>query len=83
MVTATIKVITIIIAQIVIDTTPDGIIGSKTLEQLNRTDLDPEYFIIAYSLAKVARYAEICNNDKSQTKFLLGWINRTLGGLDD
>jgi hypothetical protein len=31
-----------------------------------------------FAIAKVARYASICNNDRSQNKFLLGWINRTL-----
>ena len=32
-------------------------------------------------LTKVSRYAEICNRDRTQSKFLLGWINRTLKEL--
>jgi hypothetical protein len=32
-------------------------------------------------LAKMARYAEICNKNRTQVKFLLGWLNRTLKGL--
>lgn len=67
------------LAQSVVDTTPDGIIGSKTIEALNK--VKSEDFIIRYALAKVARYANIVNRDRSQQKFLLGWINRTLKGL--
>ncbi|HHM05927.1 MAG TPA: N-acetylmuramidase [Gammaproteobacteria bacterium] len=67
------------LAQLVVDTVPDGIIGPKTLEKLNAEEEDS--FVAKYALAKVARYAEICNRDRSQSKFLLGWINRTLRGL--
>lgn len=67
------------LAQIVVDATPDGIIGSKTLAKLN--NCDDELFISKFALAKVARYAEICRRTPIQTKFLLGWINRTLGEL--
>lgn len=64
------------LAQLVVGATPDGIIGPKTLEKLNT--IDAESFRVRYTLAKVARYAEIVNKDRSQSKFLLGWINRTL-----
>jgi len=67
------------LAQIVVESTPDGIIGPKTLEKINKYDAN--LFIARYALAKVARYANIVNRDRSQGKFLLGWINRTLGGL--
>lgn len=67
------------LAQLVVDATPDGIIGDRTLEKLNKAD--PELFISKYGLAKVARYVEIVKRDRSQSKFLLGWLNRTLGGL--
>lgn len=67
------------LAQIVVEASPDGVIGSKTLEKINAMDSD--LFVSSFSLAKVARYAEICNRDKSQSKFLLGWINRTLKAL--
>ena len=36
---------------------------------------------LKYALAKVSRYAEICNRDRTQSNFLLGWINRTLKEL--
>jgi len=67
------------LAQIVVDATPDGVIGPKTLEKLN--DCDEELFISKFALAKVARYVEICRRNPVQKKFLLGWINRTMGEL--
>lgn len=67
------------LAQICVKTTPDGRIGAKTISAIN--EVEPEVFRAIYSLAKVARYAEICNRDRSQSKFLLGWINRVLGML--
>ena len=65
------------LAQITIGTTPDGIIGPESLAKLNSvTGFEGKYFV-----AKTARYAEICNRDPSQKKFLLGWINRALKGI--
>jgi lysozyme family protein len=67
------------LAQLIVGVAPDGIIGQKTVEKLNT--VDPEAFKKAYALAKIARYADICNRNKTQSKFLLGWLNRTLSGL--
>ena len=67
------------LAQRVVGAGPDGRIGPKTLALLNK--MNEAEFILKYALAKVTRYAEICNKDRTQTKFLLGWINRTLKGL--
>ena len=67
------------LAQIVVGVVPDGGIGPKTLAALN--GCEPELFALKYALAKVTRYAEICNRDRTQSKFLLGWINRTLKEL--
>lgn len=67
------------LAQLVVSAMPDGRIGPKTLAALN--ELDEGVFVLKYALAKVARYAEICNKDRSQSKFLLGWLNRTMKGL--
>jgi lysozyme family protein len=66
------------LAQIVVDAVPDGRIGPVTLAKLNA--MDETTFVLKYALAKIARYAEICNKDRTQSKFLLGWINRTLRG---
>ena len=64
------------LAQIVAGTTPDGKIGPKTVTALNA--LDPEKFVLSFALAKLARYRDIVNKDRTQQKFLLGWVNRTL-----
>lgn len=37
-----------------------------------------EYFSVNYKLNRVRFYQNICNKNKSQNKFLLGWINRVL-----
>ena len=64
------------LAQIVGGVASDGDIGPKTLEALNA--IDEGAFRIAYALAKIARYRDIVVRDRSQMKFLLGWINRVL-----
>lgn len=64
------------LAQIVVGTTPDGVLGPKTLAAINA--MDPELFLAKYALARIARYAEIVNRDRSQLKFLLGWTLRSL-----
>ena len=67
------------ITQAAIGVMPDGRIGPKTLHKLN--SIDSHKFIQTFVIAKIARYAEICNRDRSQCRFLLGWINRSLGGI--
>jgi lysozyme family protein len=67
------------IAQAVVGVTPDGLIGDKTLAALNSSD--PALFEASFALGKLKRYAEIVNRDRSQGKFLLGWVNRLLRGL--
>ncbi len=57
----------------------DGDIGEKTLSALNRCS--KSVFMSSFTLAKIGYYAHICNRDKTQSKFLLGWINRALGGV--
>lgn len=67
------------LAQQVAGVNADGIIGKQSLAALNA--ISAELFMPRYALAKIARYAAIVNKDASQSKFLLGWINRTLKGL--
>jgi len=67
------------LAQGVVDTTPDGIIGPITLSKLN--ECNESLFVSHYALANITRYAKIVTNNENQNKFLLGWINRTLQGL--
>ena len=64
------------LAQLVAGATPDGSLGPRSVAALNA--MDPEKFVMAYALAKIARYRDIVTRDRTQIKFLLGWINRTL-----
>lgn len=68
-----------ILAQTIVGVTPDGKIGPKTLAAINAQN--SEKFIMAYALAKIARYAAIVRRDRSQQKFLLGWVSRALEGV--
>lgn len=72
-------VVAVRLAQIVAGVTPDGAIGPKTVAALQLMDADK--FVLAYALAKIARYRDIVSKNRSQGKFLLGWINRVLRGL--
>jgi len=67
------------LAQLIVGATPDGAVGEKTLQKFNA--VETESFKKAYALAKITRYADICNKNRKQSKFLLGWLNRTLKGL--
>lgn len=67
------------LAQLVAGTTPDGKIGAKTLQALNT--IDPDLFVARYALAKIARYRDIAAKNRTQQRFLIGWLNRTLKGM--
>lgn len=67
------------LAQLVVGATPDGLFGNITLAKLN--DIDEEKFVMAYALAKIARYRDIVARNRTQLKFLMGWLNRTLAGV--
>lgn len=68
------------LAQISLGIKPaDGKMTPALVAALNAAD--PERFVADFTLAKVARYVGLCNNNRSQSKFLLGWLNRALGGL--
>lgn len=64
------------LAQVTVGATPDGAIGQRSLDAINATS--PEVFVLRFALAKVARYRDIVQRDRTQQKFLLGWVNRTL-----
>ena len=66
------------LAQLVVGATPDGKIGAKTLQALNA--IDPDLFVARYALAKIARYRDIVTGNRTQQRFLVGWINRVLKG---
>lgn len=59
----------------------DGIIGNMTLSTIN-LEYDQEYSLMDVEVRfeyLMAKYClSICNKDKSQSKFLLGWLNRVM-----
>jgi len=68
-------IVTVIkMAQNLIDADADGIVGAKTLTAIN--NLEEALFIVALKLMAVDKYRRICNNNKTQKTFLLGWLNR-------
>lgn len=84
----------IILVQSAVGATPDGDFGDRTLAAVN-TPPDGcsaavwgELFELRFFMAKVARYAELCNKDRARlriqwgastaVKFLLGWVNRAI-----
>jgi len=64
------------LAQKVVKTKEDGIVGINTITLLN--GMVTEEFLYKYALGKVKYYTNICNKSPSQKKFLLGWLNRAL-----
>lgn len=64
------------LAQVVVGATPDGTVGPKTIAMLNEVNAD--IFMARFALAKLARYEQIVTRDRTQGKFLLGWVRRLL-----
>ena len=64
------------LAQVVAGATPDGRIGPKSIVAINA--IEPELFMARIALAKLARYEQIVTRNRSQGKFLLGWVRRVL-----
>ena len=56
----------------------DGIIGSGSVAAIN--GIDEPLFLANFTLGKISRYVNICLKDKSQEKYLLGWVRRSLEG---
>jgi lysozyme family protein len=68
------------LAQKVLDIPEDGVVGNQTITAIN--SVESGRFVTNYALAKIARYAAIVNHDRSQDKFLLGWVNRALRDVE-
>ncbi|WP_436516655.1 glycoside hydrolase family 108 protein [Ekhidna sp. To15] len=72
-------------AQQVLGLIADGIIGPKTIGALNSLDSleKQEEFELKYAMAKIYRYTSIVKHNRTQGKFLYGWIRRTLKVLEE
>ena len=69
-----------VLAQQTAEVTPDGIVGPETVAAVN--SMDEHLFEARFALAAINRYRTICNRDRSQSKFLLGWLNRVMGEIE-
>lgn len=65
------------LAQMVVGADSDGVIGPKSVENIN--NFDPEHFIAAFTVAKIARYVNIVKKRPTSRKYFYGWILRALG----
>ncbi len=65
------------LAQIVVQTEPDGVIGPQTIKAIN--EFVPEHFIAAFTVAKIARYISIVKKRPTSRKYFYGWICRAMG----
>lgn len=67
------------LAQLVAGVQPDGVAGPVTIEALNKLTVNA--FHLGYFAAKMERYAGIVRRNRTQSKFLAGWLNRSLDAL--
>lgn len=67
------------LAQMVIGAKSDGVIGPKSLEALN--SFDPDHFLAAFTVAKIARYVSIVKKRPSSQKYFYGWVRRAIGDI--
>lgn len=65
-----------ILAQHVVNANPDGVIGNNTIKEINA--MDPEFFLAAFTVAKVVRYVGIVNKRPVSRKYFFGWISRAI-----
>jgi lysozyme family protein len=64
------------LAQMVVEAKADGVIGPQSLEKLNA--FNPDHFLAAFTVAKIARYIAIIKKRPTSKKYLYGWITRAL-----
>jgi lysozyme family protein len=67
------------LAQKVVDAVTDGVIGTKTLEKLNA--FNPDHFLAAFAVAKIARYIQIVEKNSKTDKYFYGWVRRALNDI--
>jgi lysozyme family protein len=65
------------LAQMVIGAQTDGVIGPKSIAELNA--FNSEHFLAAFTVAKIARYVSIVKKRPTSRKYFYGWVLRALG----
>lgn len=64
------------LAQSIVGTKIDGVIGEQTLKKVNSMDFG--HFQAAFTVAKIEYYMNIIRNRPTNKKYLSGWITRAL-----
>jgi lysozyme family protein len=67
----------VLLAQLVVDINPDGVIGPNSIVRINAFDID--HFLAAFTVAKIARYVNIVKKRPTSRKYFYGWVCRALG----
>ncbi len=67
------------LAQLVVEAGTDGVIGKESILKIN--EFDEEYFLAAFTVAKIGRYISIIKKRPSSKKYLYGWVRRALGDI--
>jgi lysozyme family protein len=65
------------LAQMVIGAKSDGVIGPDSITAIN--NFDPDHFLAAFTVAKIARYVNIVKKRPTSRKYFYGWVIRALG----
>ncbi len=65
------------LAQMVVGADSDGVIGANTITAIN--NFDPDHFLAAFTVAKIARYVNIVKKRPTSRKYFYGWVLRALG----
>ncbi len=65
------------LAQLVVGSPQDGVIGNQSIAQINA--FDPDHFIALFTVVKIARYISIVKKRPTSKKYFYGWVCRALG----
>jgi lysozyme family protein len=68
-----------VLLQKIVNVETNGVIGDVTTDELNKTD--PEYFLSAFTISKIARYIHIVRKRPTSQKYFYGWVRRAMGDL--
>ncbi|HCY41786.1 MAG TPA: N-acetylmuramidase [Prolixibacteraceae bacterium] len=64
------------LAQKVVGSACDGVMGLMTIEAINR--FDPDHFAAAFMVEKCRKYLSICKKRPESRKYFFGWIDRAV-----
>ena len=65
------------LAQEIVKVKSDGVIGNDSITAINA--FNPDHFLAAFTVAKIARYANIVKKRPTSQKYFYGWVRRALG----